>query len=109
MRQFLTPKLVLLASRRRALLRLLALRDCGALVVVGRIELGAVGAPGRILQRAVDLAQPGRWKPQCDALSDAHHDVPTHDLDPVRRKRLVITMLLELRVALAQWMRLVVL
>jgi len=55
---------------RKALLRLVVRRHADRLVVVGRIEFGAIAAPGRVLEYAVDLAKPGRRKPQRDDLSD---------------------------------------
>src|SRR5437016_9423792 len=113
MRQFLTRKLVSLASRTRgcitiwasnrdrrrfstsgraltSALRFVVLSDADLLVIVGRIELGAIGAPGRVLEDAVDLAQARSRKPQRDDLSDPHHDVPAHDFDAGWRKGLVI-------------------
>jgi hypothetical protein len=45
------------------LLRLLVRREAGRLVVIGRIELGAITAPGRVLQDAIDFAQPARREP----------------------------------------------
>jgi hypothetical protein len=49
---------------REGLLRLVVRRHADRLVVVGRIEFGAVAAPGGVLEYAVDLAKPGRRKPQ---------------------------------------------
>src|SRR5882757_2574482 len=94
---------------RKALLRLVVRRHADRLVVVGRIEFGAVAAPGRVLEYAVDLAEPGRRKPQRDDLSDPHHHIPADDLDAGRRKSFIIALLLELRVEFAQGTRLVVL
>jgi hypothetical protein len=45
-------------------LRLVVGRYADRLVVVGRIEFGAIAAPGVALEYAVDLAKPGRRKPQ---------------------------------------------
>jgi hypothetical protein len=36
--------------------RLLVLRHADRLVIISRIELGAIGAPGSILKHAIDLA-----------------------------------------------------
>src|SRR5712671_1936655 len=94
---------------REGLLRLVVRRHADRLVVVGRIEFGAVAAPGGVLEYAVDLAKPGRRKPRRDDLSDPHHHIPADDLDAGRRKSFTITLLLELRVEFAQGARLVVL
>src|SRR6266704_5184762 len=78
---------------RQALLRLVVRRHADRLVVVGRIEFGAVAAPGRVLEYAVDLAKPGCRKPQRDDLSDPHHHIPADDLDAGRRKSFIIALL----------------
>src|SRR5580700_10694386 len=91
------------------LLRLLVIGYAGWLVVVGRIELGVVGAPGRGLDDTVDLTQPRGGQPQGDNLADAHHHIPAHHLDALGRKRLVKPLLLELGVELAERTRLVML
>ena len=72
----------------RHLLRLVVRGDTDRLVVVGRIEFGAIAAPGLVLQYAVDLAKPGRRKPQRDHLSDPHHHIPADHLDAGRGERL---------------------
>src|SRR3981081_457902 len=92
-----------------ALLRLVVRRYADRLVVVSWIEFCAIAAPGGVLQDAVDLAQPGRRKPQRNDLPDPHHDVPAYDFDAGRGKGFVKALLLELRVELAQRARLVVL
>src|SRR5262249_19369526 len=72
------------------------------LVVVGGIELGAIGAPGTLLNGAVDLAQPGGRHAQGYDLADSHHDVPRHDLDALGGKLLEIVLALELLVDLIE-------
>ena len=94
---------------REGLLRLVVRRHADRLVVVGRIEFGAIAAPGRVLEYAVDLAKPGRRTPQRDDLSDPHHHIPADDLDAGWRKTFIIALLLELRIEFAQGARLVVL
>src|SRR5689334_4101355 len=75
-------------------------RDADRLVIIGRIELGAVAAPGSVLEDTVDFAQPRRRQPQRHDLAYSHHHIPAHDLDAIRRKRLVISLALELRIEL---------
>src|SRR5690349_5139184 len=84
-------------------------RHADRLVIIGGIELGAIAAPGRILQDAVDLTKARRGKAKRNDLSDAHHHIPAHDLGARRWKGFVVTLLLKLRVQLVQWARLVVL
>jgi hypothetical protein len=48
------------------------LSDPDGPVVIGRIELGVIGAPGCGLEDPVDLAQPGGGKAQCDNLTNSH-------------------------------------
>jgi len=79
------------------------------LVVVARIELGAIAAPGGLLDRAVDLTQPLRRHAQRDHLADSHHHVPAHDLDTGRGKRLVEALRAQLRLDLFERLRLIVL
>src|SRR5216684_4235237 len=83
------------------LLRLVVRGDADRLVIVGRIEFCTIAAPGLVLQYAVDLAEPGRRKPQRDHLSDPHHHIPADHLDAGRGKGFVKTLLLELRVEFA--------
>src|SRR4051794_22362988 len=64
-----------------ALLRPAALLLGDRLVIVRRVEFGAVAAPGAVLDGAVDLAQPRRRQPQRHHLPDPHHDIPGHNLD----------------------------
>ena len=45
------------------LLCLVVVFDADRLVVVGRIEFGAIATPGGALQDAIDLAKPGCRKP----------------------------------------------
>ena len=91
------------------LLRLLVLGHADRLIVVGRIELGPIGAPCGILEHPVDLPQPRRRQAKRDHLPDAHLDIPAHHLDPRRREGLVETLPRQLGVELAERTRLVVL
>src|SRR5258708_37456839 len=106
----LSPAWTASAADRRGwtcLLRLVVRSDADRLVVVGRIELRAIAAPGGVLQDAVDLAKPGRRKPQRDDLPDPHHDVPAYDFGARRGKGFVKALFLELGIEFAQRARLV--
>ncbi len=59
--------------------KMLRFRD--RLVVVGRIELSAIGAPGALLDGAPGVAQPLGRDAQCLDLADTHHDMPGDDFD----------------------------
>src|SRR5579885_53710 len=79
------------------------------LIVVGRIEFGAITTPCRRLDGAIDLAQSVGRHAQGHHLADAHHHVPAHHLDAGRRERLVKALLAKLRVDLLERLGLVVL
>jgi hypothetical protein len=79
------------------------------LEVVGCIKLSAVATPGGGFKYAVYLAETTGRKPQRHDLSNSHHDVPTDDLNSLRRKGFVETLLLRLRVEFTQRTRLVML
>src|ERR1044071_7994610 len=61
----------------------------GRFVVVGWVEFGAVAAPGILLDNAVDFAQLVRRHAQCHHLADAHHHIPRHYFDALRREFVV--------------------
>src|ERR1700730_3389082 len=77
-------------------------------IVVGGVELGAVGAPAFLLDDAVDFAQPLRRDAQGHHLADPHHHVPRDDLDPRRREARIEAGVLEMLLDLRQRLRLVV-
>jgi hypothetical protein len=92
-----------------SLLRALVLGHPDRLIIVGRIELGPIGAPRGVLEHPVDLAQPLRRRAKDDHLPDAHLDIPAHHLDPRRREGLVEALPRQLGVEFARRPRLVVL
>src|SRR5258707_12521145 len=75
-------------------------------IVVGGVELGAVGAPPLLLDDAVDLAQSLRRDAQGDHLADPHHHIPRDDLDPRRREASVEAGVLQMLLDLRQRLRL---
>src|ERR1700732_3260018 len=78
------------------------------LEVVSRVELGAITAPGGLLDDAVRIAQLFGGHAQNDDLADAHHHVPGHDFDAVGRELVVPACLLQVLVYLIRRFRLVV-
>src|SRR5882762_2246611 len=73
--------------RARSLRGLLVLLLGDGLVIVGRVEVGTVGAPGFLLDYPVYLAQALRRESQGHHLPDPHHHVPGNDLDAGGRER----------------------
>jgi hypothetical protein len=76
--------------------------DADSLVVIGGIELGAVASPGSILQHAIDLPDTRRWQTKSNNLSNSHHDIPAHNLDPGGRELLIKPLPCELSIQLAK-------
>ncbi|CAM2159842.1 hypothetical protein PT2222_60256 [Paraburkholderia tropica] len=72
------------------------------LVIVGRIELGAIAAPGGFFDGAIHFAQPRGRHAQRDDLAQPHHHVPRHHFDARRRKGLVKALFGELLIDLRQ-------
>src|ERR687887_1633077 len=56
------------------------------LVIIGRIELRAIGAPGPMFDSQVDVTQLVGRHAQGDHLADPHHHIPGDDLYPRRRE-----------------------
>ena len=97
------------SENRRAKLLGFALLLGNRLIVVGRIKLGAIRTPGALLNGAIDLAQTAGRHAQSDYLADTHHYIPRDDLDPLRRKFLVVILALELLVDLIDGLALIML
>src|SRR5262249_27469607 len=95
---------VAIASSRSGLL---AQRLPDRLEVVGRIELGAEGAPGLRLDHPVALSRLLGGQAQRHHLADAHDDMPGDHLDALGREALVEAGLLEPRLNLVEVLRLV--
>src|SRR3954447_2369433 len=78
------------------------------LEVVSRVELGAITAPGGLLDDAVRIARLLGGHAQNDALADPHHHVPSDDFNTVGRELVVPACLLQVLVYLIDRLRLVV-
>jgi hypothetical protein len=74
------------------LLVLSVFRFTNGLIIIGRIKLSPISAPGCLFDGNIHFAQTFSRNPQSDNLTDTHHHVPGNDFDSGRWECLVIAL-----------------